>query len=357
MKRALPFIAILLLVLPAFAQSIKKPTKDATPPTTEQEDTIREGIAFHDDKQYDEAIKRYKSVLEENPHCVVAMYELALSYYDKKDLDNGLAYALKASDYRSDLLPRVYMMIANIVDDMGEPEKALQIYEQAIKQRPDLSILRFNYAITNFRLGNKKEGRTQVKKAVELDYAYSSPHYLLAVHFSDSGYKIPAVLAALRFLSLEGNTDRAQSIARTVAQTLDSGATRNKETGNINIFINTDTPKDEGDFTTAEMMLSMTSALRLGGEKEDKDKSREEKFVDALDMLLSNIGEDKENRKTFCGKNYFPYLKDLKAKGYSKVLGYLVLAQIGSGDALDWLGKNEQHLRSFTEWAAAYKLD
>lgn len=100
----------------------------------------------------------------------------------------------------------------------------------------------------------------------------------------------------------------------------------------------------------------MKSALRLGGdEKQDKEKTREQSFVDALDLFLSSIAEDKKNRKTFVGKNYFDYLKELKAKGYSDVLGNLILFQIGSEEALKWLTENESRLDSFSEWARAYE--
>lgn len=356
MKRAFLAIAILILAVPAFAQKIGKPTKDGKEPTPAQREIINQGIRLHDEKRYDEAIAQYNKVLAESPDCVLALYEVAYSHYAKKDLDNSLRFALKAAEYRSDILPRVYMMIANVVDDKGEPEKAIKIYEEAIKQNPDLAVLRYNIAITYFRLKKLKEARAQAKKAVELDFAYPSPHYILAVHFSDSGYKVPSLLAGLRFLSLEADTPRAKSAAALIAQKLESGATRNKESGNINIFVDLNSPKDEGDFSTIDLILSMRSAMRIGGddEKDEKPKTREEQFVETLEMLVNSVAEDDENGKTFTGKNYFGYFREMKAKDYTKVLGHLVLAQIGSDAAMDWLGKNQQDLLAFWNWSKAF---
>lgn len=355
MRRTILAFVVLLLAIPAAAQKISKPTKQGKEPTEAQMEIIREGISLHDEQKYDDALRLYEKVLQESPDCVFALYEAAYSLYAKGDLDSGLRYALKASEYQSELLPRIYMMIANIADDKGEPKKAIDIYKEAIKQQPNLSVLRYNIAITYFRLKNVKEGKEQVKKAIELDFGYESPHYLLSAHFSEAGYKIPSLIAALRFLSLEANTDRARRLAEMVAKNLDSGATRDPDSGDINIMINTSAPTDEGDFSTVELMLSMKSALRISGDDDkEKAKSRGEKFVEALEMLLSSIGEDKKNRKTFVGKNYFPYLAELKEKGYADILGHIILVQIGSEDSLKWLGDNESRLNAFSAWARNY---
>jgi len=356
MRKTILLAVVLLIALPVAAQKIGKPTKDGVEPTEEQTGLIREGIRLHDEKKYDEAISVYRKVLEESPNCVMALYEIALSHNAKGDLDTSLRYALNAAEYRSDLLPRIYMMIANIVDDRGDPDRAILIYEEAIRQSPNQAILRFNAAITYLKLGKSKQAKEQLKEAIELEFSYASPHFLLATHWAETGYKVPGVLAALRFLSLEASTGRSRSMAEMVAKAIDSGATVDKDSGHISITLNIDGPTDEGDFSTMELLLSMQNALRISGEDSgSKDLTREEHFIKSLDTFIGALDDDKKNRKTFSGRYYFDYLKEMKSKGHTEVVGYIILTQIGSSAALKWLGENKPRLDAFAVWAQGYE--
>ena len=69
----------------ASAQKIAKPTLTPKPATEAQLLLIRQGVALHDAKRYDEAIAKYEQVLAENPDSTVAMHELAMSFYSKGD--------------------------------------------------------------------------------------------------------------------------------------------------------------------------------------------------------------------------------------------------------------------------------
>ena len=173
MRKKLPLFVFLVLILSisGLSQKIEKPTLTPTEPTVEQKKLIDEGIRLHDQKQYDAAIKKYKEVLAENPSCDLALYEMALSYYNKKDLKSAVEIALKLSKYKSKTLPLSYGIIANALDDEGHPEKAIEIYNSAIKisqadkdLENQLSSLYFNLGITQFRLKNTKNRVNRIKK-------------------------------------------------------------------------------------------------------------------------------------------------------------------------------------------------
>lgn len=356
MKKILTAAFVLTLVISVYSQKIHKPEKEAVEPNEAQLLLIREGIRLHDAAEFDEAIKLYKRVLEESPDVVLALYEIAFSYYSKRDLDNSMLYALKAAEYDSEYLPRIYMMIANIADDKGESEKALEVYKIAIKQRPDDAVLRYNIGVTYLRMKNDKKGREQLKKSIELAYAYPSPHFLIADHFFDNGYRVPAMLAAVRFLALEAGTRRARRAAEILASSLNAGASRNKATGNIRITVNSDSPKDEGDFTTLELMLSMTRALGLGSDKKNsKAPGPEEEFLKSLNFFLSSVAAEKKNVKTFSGKTYFRFASELREREFVKILGNLVLLHIGSEKARSWLDGHTEDVARFRAWSKSFR--
>lgn len=349
----------LILSVAVSAQKINKPTITPTVATAAQKQLINEGIKLHDLKQYDEAIKKYEQVLKENPNNDEALYEMALSYYNKKDMQKASETAYKLIQYKSNLGVLGYGLIASVLDDSGNPKEAIEIYQKAIKQlkgdaelQPHLSSLYYNLGITYFRQKQYKEAREASKTAVELNFSYPSPNYLLAVVYHETKYKVPALLAAARLISLEINTQRAKQSVDIFLDILNS-AKKDEKTGNINIFLDMNAPKDEGDFAMYDLLLGTLTIVKSD---EDKNKTENEIFAEAVDTIIALLEEDKKLKSTFIGKTYVPFMVEMKKQGHSKTFAYLLLQQNGNKEALKWLVENEQQNIKFINWAKSYQL-
>ena len=68
-----------------------------------------------------------------------------------------------------------------------------------------------------------------------------------------------------------------------------------------------------------------------------------------------NGEEDKKITATFVGKNYVPYMVEMKKQGFSKTFAYLVLQQNGNKTAENWLVENERQSIAFINWAKDYR--
>jgi Tfp pilus assembly protein PilF len=347
-----------LSALSLFAQSIQKPTLTPKADSLEQTTIIREGIALHDKKDFDGAIAKYKRALAENPDSTLGLYELALSYYTKGDKTNALETALKGSKYHSSELPLFFGIIANVLDDAGKPDEAIRIYRDAakiLKNEPDadrhLSSIHFNLGVTYVRQKKYAEAREDLKKAIEYNPSYASPHFLLGEVYNASRYKVPAILAAARFVSLEYNTQRTVRSSAIVVGGIDS-ANKDEKTGNINIILDMNAPKDEGDFTMYDFLLPTLMSVK--GEK-DESKSKGELFTESFDSVVSMLSDDKKLRSTFVGKVYIPYLVEMKNGGHTKTFCYLVLRQAGGNEeAKKWTDLNGDKVVAFINWAKNY---
>jgi tetratricopeptide (TPR) repeat protein len=355
----LTILFCLFLSLTVSAQKISKPTIVPTEATAEQKQLINDGVKLHDLKQYDEAIKKYEQVLKQNPTNDEALYEMALSFYNKNDTKNAVEAAYKLIQFKSNLGILGYGLIANILDDAGKPKDAVEVYQKAIKQlendaefKPHLSNLYYNLGITYFRQKLYKEAREAEKKAVLLNFAYPSPNYLLAVVYQGTKYKVPALLAAARLISLEINTDRTKKSVDIFLSVL-NGAKKDEKTGNINIFLDMNAPKDEGDFGMYDLLLGTLTTVKA---EKDKNKTENEIFADAVDTMISLLSEDKKLNSTFVGKTYIPFMAEMKSKGFSKTFAYLILQQSGNKAAQIWLNDNNQQGINFINWAKNYQL-
>lgn len=355
-------IALLICVALAssvVAQKIQKPTLTPTEATAAQQQIIQQGIRLHDQKQYDEAIKLYEQILKENPNNDLALYEMALSYYNKKDYAKATEAAYKLAQYKSKTGVMGYGIIANVLDDKGEPQEALKIYKKAIELLEDSPEFRrttaelyYNMGVTHARQKQYKEAREAAKKAVQFNFQYPSPNYLLAEIYFGTKYKVPAMLAAARLVSLEQSSPRAK---RATAIFLDGlkPAQKDAATGNINIFINTDAPKDEGDFTTFDLLLGTLTVVKSDA---DKSKTENEIFADAVDTFIALLDENKSVRSSYVGKTYVPFLVEMKKHGYSKTFAYLMLQQSGDKTAEKRLLDDSAQTQQFLDWAKNYQL-
>ena len=354
------FVLLLLAlsVFPVTAQKVGKPTLTPTEPTADQRERINEGAKLHDAGKYDLAISIYDQVLKDNPDCALAIYETALSLYNKKDYDKTLETAYRLVQYKGSIGILGYGFFANVLDDQGKSKDAINIYQSAIKQLKDdpdyashLSSVYYNLGITYMRLNQAKEGRDAVKKAVEANFNYASPHNLLALIFSGAKYKIPAMLAAGRLVSLEINTPRSKRAAELFAGGLKPA--QKDEKGNIQIFLDFNAPKDEGDFSIFDLLLGTLTSVKS---EKDKNKSEAEIFADSVQSVIALLEEDKKLPSTFIGKTYIPFFSEMKKRGYVKHFSYLILQQNGNKEAEKWLVENGPKTLEFVEWAKAFQL-
>jgi len=173
---------------------------------------------------------------------------------------------------------------------------------------------------------------------------------VLSQIYAGTGYKIPGFLAAARFLGLEQNTRRTQRAAQTILTIL-KPAPKDEKTGNINIFMDLNAPKDEGDFGFMELILGTVTTVR--GD-DDKNKTDNEMFVDGVGTVIAILSENKDLRKSFVGKKYIPYVEALKNAGHQQALAYVVLQQGGNKDAEKWLSANQEKVSAYFDWARAY---
>lgn len=358
MKKTLLILgSVAVFAISAIAQKIEKPSLDPKPCTETQTQATREGVAFHDAKKFNEAVAKYQQVIAENPDCTLTLYELAMTYYAMGEKTKAMETAHKGSKYKSDHLPLFYLTMANILDDVGKPDAAIKIYRDAIKMLEGekdttryLSTVHYNLGVTLVAQKQYNEARVELKKAVEYNNQYASPHYLLSIVYNGTSYKVPAFLAAVRFLSLEPNSQRSKIVASLVRDILKPAPTDAK-TGNVNIFVNMNAPKDEGDFAMFELFLGTLTTVKGKG---DENKTEDQMFVDAVGTLIALVEENKGVRSTFVGQNYVPFAAELKKKGYAEVLAYVVLHHSGTQSATEWLGKNGAKVKEFIAWSKAY---
>ena len=350
--------ALLLLALccaRASAQQLPEPKLTPAPTTQAQTAAIREGVALHERGDFDGAIRKYESVLAENPANVTALYELGYSYYAKKDYKKALEVAYRGAGYQSSQLAGFYLLIGNNLDLAGAPDKAIEVYKKALKLFPNDGLLHYNMALTYRNKGKLDEAKKSLKAGLAAAPDHASSHLMLALLFHNTGHKAPALLAAARFLVLEHSSQRSIAALRLVRAVLGGGATAGGKPGEISVTLDANPKKDEGDFAAVETTLGLSAALALT--EEEKGKTEAQKLVGQWETVLAVLAEQsgKQRQSTFVQQFYVPYFVELKQKGHVEAFVYHALKSSGLPDVREWTEANSGRVMQFLIWSKRYQ--
>jgi tetratricopeptide (TPR) repeat protein len=355
MKTIIATSLLALFCLATAAQKIEPPRLEPTPSTENQEKLINEGVILHDKGDYDGAIRRYEQVLRENPNNIGAIYEMAYSYFMKKDYRKSLEMAYRGTQYKSNLLPQLYVQIGNCWDELGEPKTSVETYKSALKLYPSSFLVHYNLAVTYSRIGQIDDARASVKKSAFLNPNHPSSQLLLSTLFDKGSYKIPSLLAACRFLILEPNSRRSDTALALVRKIMQAGVSKGKTPNEVNVTVEMGTnKKDEGDFTGMETFMGLAKAADYI--EENKGKSEMQLLVGNFESLFAFLSESphKPDWSKFTWKYYVPYFLEMKKQSYIDAFVYHINQRSPVAGMSEWQKQNPTRVSDFLAWSKSY---
>ncbi len=186
-----------LCTLSLFAQEPKKEHPASL-------DLIQKGIELHNDGKYKEAIALYKQVSKSDTNYVWAIYELGLSYNaDSNFTEAKKMYELGLSlETEREREPDFYNNYGSLIDDLGDSQRALRIYDSAIAKYPAYSQLRLNKATTLIKLDRIKEAESILKENILMDPYSTSSHYLLGYCALKQGKIVQSFISNIAYLMM-----------------------------------------------------------------------------------------------------------------------------------------------------------
>jgi len=299
------------------------------------QEMISKALALHDAKRYEEAIALYREALVLEPTNETAAYELVFSLFAGGRLEECAASAERALKWGKRYRAELFSQQASCFDDLGKVDEALRVCGIGLEEFPRDSNLALNCALARLRRRDLPAARELLKVSLAGRPLHASSHFYLAYAFAEDGYQVPALLAALRYLSLEPLGQRAKQAAATARYLLDAGVTRTSPT-NIEIALDTEAPKDEGDFTVEATMLAVVSAAGLDEKAAKLPESR--RVADQISSFLSFLSERSGEgaAKSFAGETYVPFLVSIERAKLSEAFGYFAFGALELDGAGEW---------------------
>ena len=332
-------VILLLTASTAFAQ---------TPAPTDNTAAIAEATAMMDAGKVDEAIAKLKAVLAAEPSNTSAQYELGLAYGQKGDATQCRDTMQPLADRRSELQIKALGMLGNCLDELGDRKKAMDTYRRGLKIAPDDAQLNFNLAVTLVQMGKGDEARAVGKHGATKNRWYASQHYLLGKVFAAQGYTVPAILSYLHFLALEPAGTRAVDAATSLRRLLGQGVEKTSKGYNINVDMNA--PKDEGDYSALQMMVT----LLAGGAAAEKAETKKSEFEEAASQISAIVAmyvemEDK-GPANYTRDVQRPFFAAMQKEKLTDTFAAIALMSLRLPGMTEWAKAHEESVETYLAW-------
>ena len=156
---------------------------------------VNEGVQFHEQGQFDDAIAKYKQAEKKDPKNALVKYEMAFTYHAKHDLDKALTYARAATKLKTENIDEnLYSLLGSIYDEKGMPDSALAIYREGFKKTPNSANIPYNATITYMRKNNADSAYAWIKRSINNTRTHEGSYYYAGFLASQIG-KWPAFYA------------------------------------------------------------------------------------------------------------------------------------------------------------------
>lgn len=330
------------------------PARTAAAVTTQEAAVLREGIALYEQRRFDEAYAKFEGVYKANPDCTMAVYEMALVHFAKKEFQRAIDMAAIGAAYKDQPGPlaQYYSLIGNTLDAAREPRKAVEVYQKGVEVAPAVGLY-YNMGVTQAQsLSDIPAARASLKAGSRLDPMHASTQLLLGKLFGLDGLQTPALFALSRFLILEPATARTseayQLWFRLLNGTLQTGAD-----GKATIAVNPDQKRDEGDLSKLDLHISLS---KIAAAQSAEAKSQIQAMADQLDMLFRVFDkvEPGDDKDMFVYTYYMPYFTQMQKQGHVQPFVYYVSQRTNLPGVREWLTVNQDKVSAFLDWSRKF---
>jgi len=347
----LPVLCVAILALGCAAP--KPPVTQVRPTMSPEEaDTLlRSGVALHDKGDYAGAIAAYRKVLAADPTNVAAWYELAYSQSAAgklKDAIESTNRGLQVADAQHQV--GLLTLKANCLDDMGQPEKAIDCYREAVKLDPDDYLVHYNLGFTLLRTQRIKQAEAEFKTSAVLNPRHPTSQLMLGQIWGATGRRIQAIFAYTRFLMLEPTGARSRLVRNQLVALMDQGVEKTEKGANISLDVSLFSD-DQNPYGTMAFVLATSSALAANNNEVAGNTELQHRCYQ-FDMLFGVLGENENPKPDFAWKYYAPFFRDLREKELVKPMCMLALQGFDPKEAEAWRKDHPDRMTAFQEWHA-----
>ena len=169
---------------------------------SDSREIIKQGAVLNDSGQYKKALLEYNKVNRSDTNYVWSLYERALTCEADSQYTQAIKYCregLALKEQREEE-PDLYNVYGNSLNDLGQHEQALKLFDTAIIKYPSYALLYFNKGITLMALNRLHDAELLFQQTLLISPYMYSAHYQLGLVALKQGEIVPSFLCFMGYL-------------------------------------------------------------------------------------------------------------------------------------------------------------
>ena len=337
MKFSKKFTALFLLLqlffcVAALAQSLKQEAIEKAQNATEL-------INQH---KYEEGIKMLQEARKLDASNYKFLYEMGLAYYFKKDFSNSILVfnqLVKMPSIDDDC----YVAYGNALEDNGQKQKALQMYQLGLQKFPQSGNLFYQIGIFYLTQNDFNKAVDAFENGIEAEPMFSLNYYRAAKLYCYSNEEAWGMVYGEIFLNLNRNSKYSAEISKLLYDTYLSEIKFTSDS-TLRVGFSQEKPSTSNLNPFGTSVYEPTLLEALVGTKFINMNSLDKVRTKFLDVYF------KKNFSKQFPNVLFSYQNKVKNAGHLEAYNHWVLNKGNETIFSIWLAKNKEKWDSFIEW-------
>ncbi len=308
-------------------------------------EVIKKAVTLYDSSHYKEALVELNKVSRSDTNYVWALAQKAVTCEADSQFTQGLKYceeALSLKDQR-EYEPDVYNTYGNLLTGLGQPEKAIKVFDAAIAKYPSFSFLYFNKAVAMSALKRPDEAEKLFQQTLLINPYMYSAHYQLGMVALRQGKIVQSALCFIGYLLVNPEGKYWSNSIKMLNQI-------SRGTDELMQYKNGRTVAPDDNYQAMEDIVLAKLAL-------DAQYKPIIALDDAISRQIQVIFEKLEyndQNKDFYIQYYLPYYKKVYSEGNFELFINHLFSNVNVPVIQEYNKKNKKALSGFTEGAADY---
>lgn len=163
---------------------------------------IKKSAKLFDTGQYKSALTELNKISRSDTNYVWSLYERAISSEADSQYTQAVKYCQEALALKEqrEFEPELFNTYGNTLNDMGQYEKAVRVFDLAIARYPKYPLFYFNKGIVLLAQNKAKEAELLFQKTLLMNPYLYSAHYQLGIAALKQGKIVPSFLSFIGYL-------------------------------------------------------------------------------------------------------------------------------------------------------------
>ncbi len=309
----------------------------------------KEAITLMDNGQIDESIKLLEEAQKLDPSKFDYPYEIAYANYLKEDYKKTIKI-LENNKNHKDVTDRLFQLLGNSYDVIGNSVKAIEIYDEGLKKFPNSGVLYLEKGNVYWVKKEYSKAITFYEKGIEVDPKFPSNYYRAAKIYCNSTEEVWGMIYGEIFMNLERNSNRTSEISKLLYDTYKTEIKIVNDTSMVVSFckqmaINIDAINDPNKFKLPFCMIYEPILLMAVTPEKSID-------INSLDKIRGRFIDTyfkNDNDKKY-PNILFNYQKKLKDENHLEAYNHWILMKGDEKAFNQWISDNNEKWERFVKW-------